>query len=223
MTAPLRRGLCCRLGVFANEPAHLLSFLVKAGAIVDCWMRRFSVRVCRRLSTYQSGVAFTIVEAIVALAIFGLLLGMAAYLFGFAGRAVQRLTPKMSLQQAGRKAIARMLIEIQEGIEVLSPRPGLTLSYAILRDKRSTLCWFFQCPQPQAPAGTYTLWVYTDDQSLPPEQRQRILLTNIRRLTFTSRSEGALQINLALTEEGHEYSILTTVRLRNIAFAEEIW
>ena len=55
------------------------------------------------------------------------------------------------------------------------------------------------------------------------EQRRELLLSSIKRLTFTARSEGALQVNLVLSESAEEYALLTTVRLRNIAAAEAVW
>src|SRR5205085_10398108 len=107
-------------------------------------------------------------------------------------------------------------------MEVVSPRAGSTLGYAVLRDRVALLRWYYLTQQ----AGTtdlYELHVYKHDDKLPENQRDELLLTNVRRLAFTARTEGALQVNLLLGEEGAESSVLTTVRLRNIAAAEELW
>lgn len=36
-------------------------------------------------------------------------------------------------------------------------------------------------------------------------------------------SQAALHVDLVLTQEGQDYPLVTTVRPRNIAAAEEIW
>jgi hypothetical protein len=108
-------------------------------------------------------------------------------------------------------------------MSVISPRPGMTLSYALVRDRSSVVRWFFQVALPGSAPGTYSLWCYRDDPSIAPPVQQELLLKNIRRLTFTSRSEGALQINLLLAEGDQDYSLLTTVQMRNLPSSEELW
>jgi hypothetical protein len=170
----------------------------------------------------QTRRALSLAEVVVVLGLLSLLIGGAVWLFFFGGSTAQRLTPQLSLQQKSRIAVVRLLREIQEGMEVLSPTPGLTLSYALISDKLALVRWYFLLKSQNDP-GQFELWRYVDDRTLPPGQRRVLLLTNIRRLTFTCQSEGALQINLALAEENSQYSILTTVRLRNLPSAEELW
>ena len=164
--------------------------------------------------------AFTVVEIIVALAVFGLLCGTILWLLGFGSRSSQGLAARMSLQQASRKALVRLLREVQEGMEVLSPRPGTTLAHALVRDKVSQVRWFVQHPIED---GTFELWRYVGDPGLPTGKRGELLLGNVKRLRFTCTSEGALQVNLTLSEQGQESSLLTTIRLRNLPSAEMLW
>jgi prepilin-type N-terminal cleavage/methylation domain-containing protein len=165
--------------------------------------------------------AFTIVELLVALAVLGLVIGCVAWLFAYGGRTAKRLTPQLGAQQAGRIAVVRLLREIQEGMEVLAPAPGCTLSYALVIDKLGRVQWFHQRPQ-SGPSGRTELWVLTDGTA-PAADRRMKLVSDLKRITFTCRSEGALQVNLALAEEDAEYPLLTTVRLRNLPSAEEVW
>ena len=166
--------------------------------------------------------AFSIVEALVTLAVLGMVIGLLGWLFSYGGRAMQRMTPQLALQQAGRIAVVRLLREIHEGMEVLAPTPGSTLSYALIVNKLGQVQWLHQKPQANAP-GRYELWVMTDAPGVPAADRTMRLVTDLKRLTFTSRSEGALQVNLALAEGEAEYPLLTTVRLRNLPSAEEVW
>lgn len=165
---------------------------------------------------------FSIVEVLIALAVLGLVIGLVGWLFSFGARATQRLTPQLALQQAGRIAIVRLLREIHEGMEVLAPAPGCTLSYAIVVNKLGQVQWLHQKPQPNAP-GRHELWMMTDAPGVPAADRTMKIVSDLKRLTFTSRSEGALQVNLALAEGDAEYPLLTTVRLRNLPSAEEVW
>lgn len=162
-------------------------------------------------------------ELLVAAAILALLAGAAIRGLAFGTRSTGRLTPQLALKQNSRKAIVRFLRELQEGMEVVSPAPGRTLSHAIVRDKVSRARWFYQVAHVMNVQTRHELWRHVDDTSLPKERRAELLLTDVKRLAFTSRGEGSLQVNLTLAEGESEYTLLTTVRLRNIASAEEVW
>ena len=161
-------------------------------------------------------------EAIIGLVLACALLIAMYELVSFATHSTARLAPKLAAQQATRKAVARVLSELQESMEVVSPRAGSTLAYAVVRDRLALLRWYFLVQQAGAP-NLYELHVYRHDPKLAAGQREEVLMRNVRRLAFTARTEGALQVNLLAGEEGRDTSILTTVRLRNIASAEELW
>ena len=136
---------------------------------------------------------------------------------------MRRTTEALAGQQAGRGAIARLLREIQQCIEVITPLPGSTMPYAIVRDHISCARWYYLVPQPGS-NGLHELWRHVDDTTIAdPKARKELMVRNIKRLTFTSRSEGALQINLVCRDGDTDSPLLTTVRLRNIAAADEIW
>ena len=166
--------------------------------------------------------AFTLIEMLICLALFGVLVGSIAYLFGQGGRTTSQLSSQLALQQGSRKAVVRLLRGLQESMEVLTPTPGCTLSYSVVRDKVALIGWYYQVAQDGAP-GSFELWRYTKDPRQPSGGKNELLLNNVRRLTFTSRSEGSLLINLTLADSGREYGILTCVRLRNLPSAEELW
>jgi len=174
---------------------------------------------------------FSLVEIIVGSLIFSVLLGLAVSYLGFGRRTEKRITSRLGAQQTTRKALVRFLRELQECMEVLSPKPGSTLSYALVRDQINLVRWYFQVPDPASDPTdpTYQVWRFVDDPELAPDQRQIMLLSGVRRLTFTSRSEGALQLNLTVTDASsdgdrdHDFATLLTVRLRNLPAAEEVW
>lgn len=165
--------------------------------------------------------AFTILEMTLVAALFAVVLGLIVWITGFGRSASGRLGAQASLQQGSRKALVRLLRELEESIEVVSPRPGTTLSHALVRDKLSLARWYYQVPS--ADGRSFDLRRAIDSATLPPGQRDELLLTSIRRLTFTARTEGALQVHLVLSEGAEDYALVTTVRLRNIAAAEELY
>lgn len=159
--------------------------------------------------------AFSLVEVLVGIGLLVALIAAAVWLFSFANRSTARLAGQMAVQQASRKALVRLIRELQEGMEVMRPAPGATLSYALVRDSVSRVVWYFQEPQPGAP-GLFVLKRFREGQT-------EVLLTHLKRLTFTSRSEGAVSMNVELAEEDRSYALLTTVRSRNLASAEQLW
>ena len=167
-------------------------------------------------------VGITVVELIVCAFLLSLLIGTVHYLLVYSRKTTKVLSARTSAQQTTCRAIMRLLTELQEGMEVLSPPPGTTISYALVRDKLSLVRWYYLVPQ-SGGKGTHELWRYLHDGKLPREKRSELMLQNVRRLTFTCRSEGAIQVNLTLAEDDQAYSILTSVRLRNLPSAEALW
>jgi hypothetical protein len=165
----------------------------------------------------------TIPEVLIVLALVVVLLGIIISSIYHAQRTTHVLAPRLGLQQASRKAIVRLLRELQEGMEVIRPRPGSTVSYALVRDKMSLTRWYYQVTSSPPSRRSFELWRYVDDWKLPEEKRAECLLRDVQRLTFTSSSEGALQVHMLLGEGDQEYGLLTTVRLRNLASSEELW
>ena len=165
---------------------------------------------------------FSIAEVLVALGMFVILISLCVWIFGYGSGATRRLTPKLTMAASSRKAVVRMLREIQEGMEVILPMPGITLPYAVIIDKIGLARWYYQVPN-KNDANLTDLMRYVNDKKIAPGARSDVLLTGISRLTFTSQSEGMLSINLALQEDSAEYSMLTQVRLRDLASSEELW
>ena len=152
----------------------------------------------------------------------GSLIVMVSYLLIYGSRSMQRTSEQLAGQQAGRTAIARLLREVQQSIEVVTPLPGSTMPYAVVRDEVSCARWYYQVPQAGS-NGLYELWCYIDDPDLAAADKKQLIMRNLKRLTFTTQSEGALQVNLMFHEGDTDSPMLTTVRLRNIAAADEVW
>lgn len=162
----------------------------------------------------------SLVEALLGLAIAGMVVGLAFGLYRFGVVATGgTVAPQVGLQMASRKALVDFIREIQETVEIVRPPAGSTLSYFVARDKvnRILTAYLVRNGADSSAAGRdlYDLWVHRKDY--PPEPSTQVrLLGHVERLTFTTLSPGLLQIHLELNEAGKTYSLLTAVRSRNI-------
>lgn len=188
------------------------------GSRAEPWL---NTEARRPTSPASRRAAFTLVESLLALGLFLILLNIASAFFSFGDRSARRITSQLGLQQESRKALVRLMRELQEGMEVLRPAPGSTLPYALFTDKLGRVCWLYLRPTRAAGKTTFELWLYRRD-TVKPEPAE-VLLGDVARAAFTSCSEGALQINLSLRDGDEVYPLLTTVRLRNFAASEEVF
>ena len=166
--------------------------------------------------------AFTLTEVLVAVGLFSVLITSAVWLFSYGVASTRRLTPQIAAQQNGRKAVVRLIQDVQESMEVMQPRPGSTLPYAVVMDKLGNARLYYQVASRTQP-GTNELWRYVDDPSLSAAERSQLMFADVARLAFTSQGEGTLSLDLSLAEGESVYALLTTIRLRNLASAEELW
>lgn len=169
----------------------------------------------------------SLVEVLLA---FGLVIGLLATAFmmyrGGVVSAQATLAPQMALQMATRKAFLDFIKELQECIEFVRPTQGSTLTYLLARDKldRVLLTYMVEDPVATAREGRplQNVFLYRQDNTMPAVARQRLLLGNVTRLSFTSLGSGLVQIRMDVYEQGHSYPMLTTVRARNIALEAEL-
>ena len=166
--------------------------------------------------------AFSIVEISIGAGLLAVLMGVLVMMLIHGGRSSARTGVQYALQQQSRTAMAHFLQELQEGMEVVQPTPGCTLPQAVIRDAVSCARWYYLVKQPDEP-GSFELWRYADDPDMDPARRKERLLRGVKRLTFTAHGESAVQINLVVREGTEELPLLTTVRMRNIAAADDGW
>ena len=165
---------------------------------------------------------FSLVEVGIAAGLFAVLAGVLTMLLIHGGRSSARTGTQYALQQTSRVGMAHFLQELQEGMEVVQPAPGCTLPHAVIRDQVSCARWYYLVPQPDE-RGSYELWRYADDPDMAPADRKQRVLRGIRRLTFTAHGESAVQVNMVVKEGAEELPLLTTVRMRNVAAADDGW
>lgn len=163
----------------------------------------------------------TLVELIIGLGIGIVVLGMAFGLHRFTTYSTQQtLGPQLGLQTASRAALIKFIREIQESIEIVRPVQGSTLGYFVARDKFNQIMVGYSAPGSAAPLEDLYIARHPYDPAVPVEQVK--ILEGLKRISFTTLSPGALQIHATLSEQGKEYSLLTTIRTRNILAEGEL-
>lgn len=173
---------------------------------------------------------FTLVEVSIALTVALLVIGAAFALHRFATVSTQQtLGPQLGLQTASRAALVQFIREIQESIEIVRPAQGCTLNYFVARDKLNQFLVGYVAPKAGAAGGGGTdpalqeLYLYRHDYDHDdPARQQRKVLDGVERITFTTLSPGVLQIHMTLWDQGRDYTLLTTVRARNILAEGEL-
>ena len=165
--------------------------------------------------------ATTLIEVLVAFMLVVTVLATAWMLHRSGTVGVQAtLGPQMGLQMTTRKALVEFIKELQECVEFVRPYQGSTLNYLMARNKLDLvlLCYLVQNDRDTAREGLplYDVYVYSNDETIPPASRQRLLFGGISRLSFTALGSGAVQIRMDVYEQGRTYPLLTTVRARNI-------
>jgi hypothetical protein len=175
---------------------------------------------------WWAGLGFieVLVGATLTLIVFGIAYGLMRF---SRVSTEQTIGPNLGLQSASRVALLKLIKELQECIEFVRPRQGASLNYFIARDKLNQILTGYIARNDDASdrAGRdiFDLHLHRHDvgKARPPSRHTR-LLPGIERLSFTALSSGVIQIHMTLHEQGKSYTLLTTVRARNVLMEGEL-
>lgn len=172
--------------------------------------------------------AFSVVEVLVGVALALVVLGVAFGLLRFVRASTeQTLAPQLGLQMASRSALVQLVKQLQECVEFLRPQQGSSLTYVIARDKTNFMLTGYVARDDVASRAAgrnlYQLYLHRYDYVPGPDPAKQLkILDGIERAAFTTLSPGVLQIHLTLHEQGKSYTLLTTVRARNVLAEGEL-
>lgn len=165
--------------------------------------------------------AFSLIEILVAGSLLVAISGTAFLLLRESGLPDPGMATHVSLQSATRVALVRFIKELQESVEFVRPVQGTTLAYCVARDKVNQIVVIYMVPNEgdsrAAGRSLHDLHLYRYDYDLDaPERNQVRILSRVERAAFTALSPGLVQIDIQLHEAGRSYTLLTTIRARNI-------
>lgn len=171
---------------------------------------------------------FSVIEVLVAATVGLMVLGLAFGLLRFVRASSEKtLAPQVALQMASRSALVQLEKELQQCVEFIRPKQGSSLTYFIARDKQNLILTGYvardDAASQSAGRDIYQLYFHRHDYTPGANPAlQRKVLDGIERISFTTLSPGALQVHMTLHELDKSYSLLTTVRARNVLSEGEL-
>lgn len=120
-----------------------------------------------------------------------------------------------------RKALTDLYRTIQDGLEVISPAPGSTLSYLSYRDIVNDIkVVYLEKDEHWSKVEGKTIYkamMLTKDTSGAVTKKPKCIMRHVQSLNFTSYSPGAVLITANLYSGKGEFSLINFVRLQNVS------
>ena len=160
-------------------------------------------------------------EILVVCAIVGLVFYTIVNIFSFLNRYnASNPTGDIGMLKETRKMYLKVLVDLQEGVEVLHPMPGVTLPYLVFVDKNNDISVYYlkNAENPEKDSGPFILCAKTREvgnAGYSTAFEERVLVENVDRMTFTGHGGGAVLVNARLKERGKENSLFTLINMKN--------
>lgn len=162
--------------------------------------------------------AFTLIEVIVAGAIFVIVLGGIVYFHTQAARSEVALGDKIDLFQKGRRVYFDLTEELKMGTSLLRPPMGTTAPFVLFTNDRNELVAYFVekvAAAGELPAGKRLVRVNFNEKDAAA--RTRVLLDRVEDLRFTRKGVHDVAIRLFLkASDTDRLPLATSVNLRNV-------
>jgi prepilin-type N-terminal cleavage/methylation domain-containing protein len=173
----------------------------------------------------HSRVAITLVEIVIAMAIFSVVLfGGYRSMQAYAGRASENLSTQLLLQMEARRALLTMTTNLQQGLELVLPRPGATLPYVTYRDFVNNLrVIYLEKDESLSAREQQTLYQAVEKVIDPADGTKtttKILMRYVTELRFTAHHQGAVVVTCSLLGGRGRFSLVNFIRLRNTGAAD---
>ncbi|HNY11309.1 MAG TPA: prepilin-type N-terminal cleavage/methylation domain-containing protein [Candidatus Wallbacteria bacterium] len=171
---------------------------------------------------------FTAVELIVSLMIFSFVIsGFYGILQLTAGTNKSSLKNKIEVQKDARRTQIKFIDELSCASEVVKPGIGSSSPFLVVIDKDGKIAVYYQKSEDfKQEDGSvikgFKLYSVTKNPTTGKVESEREVASNIKRLVFTSASEGSIGINLTTFNKNEEISVLTQVTLKNYYAGEFI-
>lgn len=169
---------------------------------------------------------FSFVEMIVAMLLMAAFFGTGYKAWQtFTHKKAENLSKRLVLQMEARKAFLNLTRELQQGIEVVVPKPGTTLPYLVYKDYVNNLRVVFleedQVRSREEQRKIYRAISAFRDPSSPTAGPPVTLMEHVVRLNFTTHSVGGVLVSARLHGGSGDYSLVNFIRLQNVSAEEE--
>ena len=171
--------------------------------------------------------ALTLVEVVVASAVFAMVIGFSVGAFrAFQGKASENLSKRLILQMEARKALVHLYRRLQEGIEIVSPPAGTTLPYLVYRDLLNNIRMVYlekdEFLSKQEKKDIYRAMGVMRDPTGKIVEKPQVLMKHVVQMNFTTYHEGAVLLSVRLQGGTGDFSLINFVRLQNISSQESL-
>ncbi|MBF0407968.1 MAG: type II secretion system protein [Candidatus Riflebacteria bacterium] len=169
--------------------------------------------------------AFTLVELMVSMILLSMVAGAAYKFFQMAGNTQKTFSQQAILQMQARKAFDQLMDQVHEGSDIVRPLMGETTPFLIFKNIINETVLLYLEPNESASEKlkkrVYNLVSYKSDYSGNyKSDNEKILLSSLRRISFTCLSPNSIQINATVLNERGEFQFLSHVGLMNVGGLE---
>lgn len=177
------------------------------------------------LQRSQRPAGFTLVELMVTVVVMSFVVaGLHNLMRGLLGHGAKNISQNLHLQMEARRALLNLYREIQEGIEILKPDPGVTLPYLVLRDNVNNIHFIYlkrdKAASEQLKRPMFRLYSVLYDIATERASAPRELVANVESLNFTAHGYSDVVITSTLREGNAVFSFVNQIGLKN-SLAEE--
>lgn len=172
---------------------------------------------------------FSTIELILSLMIFSLVVtGFYGVMQLSAAAGKSSLKDKVELQKNTRRAQMKLIDEISCASEVVKPEIGSSAPFLVLVDKEGRIGVYYQkehvyrLDDDKTEVRGYKLFSVTKNPTTGAVSQEKEIAGNIKRLIFTTMSEGSVTVNLKLFANREETDLVTQVTLKNYYAGEFI-
>ena len=165
---------------------------------------------------------FSTIELIMSMMIFSLVVAgfYGVMQFGTAA-GKSSLKDKVELQKNTRRAQMKLIDEISCASEIVKPEIGSSAPFLVIIDKEGKICVYYQKEEiykledNKTEVKGFKLFSITKNPTTGEVSHEKEIIGKIKRLIFTTLSEGSAAVNLKLFSNKEETDLITQVTLKN--------
>jgi len=172
---------------------------------------------------------FSTIELILSMIIFSLVVTGFYSVMQFSVAANKSsLKDKVELQKNTRRAQMKLIDEISCASEIVKPEIGSSAPFLVLVDKEGMISVYYQKEETykleddKTEIKGYRLYCVTKNPTTGAVRAEKEVISHIKRLIFTTFSEGSAAVNLKLFSNKEETDLITQVTLKNYYAGEFI-
>ncbi len=165
---------------------------------------------------------FSTIELILSLIIFSLVITGFYSVMSFSTAAGKStLKDKVELQKNTRRAQMKLIDEISCASEIIKPEIGSSAPFLVIVNKEGKISVYYQkrhsykLEDNKTVIDGYKLFCVTKNPTSQAIEAEKEIMGNIKRLVFTTHSEGSTAVNLKLFSNMEETDLITQITLKN--------